>query len=60
MVVTTYCSWTDYLTYSLLDVGPNGEGEIIEPMPKNLLDAGKWLKYSGDCIYDTVCLSGIL
>lgn len=43
-------------TYSLLDVGPTAEGEIIEPMTKNLLDAGKWLKYAGDCVYGTVCL----
>jgi alpha-L-fucosidase len=37
----------------LLDIGPDGEGEIIEPMVKNLLDAGEWLKYSGDCVYGT-------
>ncbi|KAF5374668.1 hypothetical protein D9615_009002 [Tricholomella constricta] len=37
----------------LLDVGPTAEGEIIAPMMNNLLDAGSWLKYSGDCIYDT-------
>jgi len=37
----------------LLDVGPNAEGEIIEPMVTNLLDAGRWLKYSGDCVYGT-------
>lgn len=23
-------------------------------MVKHLLDTGKWLKYSGDCVYDTV------
>jgi hypothetical protein len=40
--------------HSLLDIGPNGEGEIIEPMVKNLLDAGRWLKYAGDCVYGTV------
>ncbi|KIM86066.1 glycoside hydrolase family 29 protein [Piloderma croceum F 1598] len=40
----------------LLNVGPNAEGEIIEPMVKNLLDAGRWLKYSGDCVYETVSL----
>lgn len=44
-------------TYSLLDVGPTAKGEIIEPMTKNLLDAGKWLKYAGDCVYGTVCLT---
>lgn len=41
--------------YSLLDVGPNAEGEIIAPMANNLLDAGNWLEYSGECVYDTVC-----
>lgn len=49
---------SSYLGYfSLLDVGPTAEGEIIEPMAKNLLDAGKWLKYAGDCVYGTVCLN---
>ncbi|KAH7929517.1 glycoside hydrolase family 29 protein [Leucogyrophana mollusca] len=37
----------------LLDVGPTAEGEIIAPMANNLLDAGKWLKYAGDCVYAT-------
>jgi len=37
----------------LLDIGPTAEGEIIAPMMNNLLDAGSWLKYSGDCVYDT-------
>jgi len=37
----------------LLDIGPNAEGEIIAPMKDNLLDAGKWLGYSGECVYDT-------
>ncbi|KXN86827.1 Alpha-L-fucosidase [Leucoagaricus sp. SymC.cos] len=37
----------------LLDVGPNAEGEIIAPMANNLLDAGKWLDYAGECIFDT-------
>jgi len=37
----------------LLDVGPNAEGEIIEPMAKNLKDAGRWLRHSGDCVYGT-------
>lgn len=43
-----------HITCSLLDIGPNAEGEIIEPMVKNLLDAGEWLKHSGDCVYGTV------
>jgi len=37
----------------LLNVGPNAEGEIIPAMANNLLDAGAWLKYSGDCVYAT-------
>ncbi|KAG1794155.1 glycoside hydrolase family 29 protein [Suillus plorans] len=37
----------------LLDVGPNAEGDIIAPMADNLLAAGKWLKYAGDCVYAT-------
>ncbi|KAF9075445.1 glycoside hydrolase family 29 protein [Rhodocollybia butyracea] len=38
----------------LLDVGPTAEGEVIAPMADNLLDAGSWLAYAGDCVYDTV------
>jgi hypothetical protein len=41
---------------SLLDVGPTAEGEIIAPMADNLLAAGKWLKYAGECVYATVGL----
>ncbi|KAF9222359.1 glycoside hydrolase family 29 protein [Gyrodon lividus] len=37
----------------LLDVGPTAEGEIIAPMAENLLAAGKWLKYAGECVYAT-------
>ncbi|KAG0703338.1 glycoside hydrolase family 29 protein [Suillus ampliporus] len=37
----------------LLDVGPTAEGDIIAPMADNLLAAGKWLKYAGDCVYVT-------
>ncbi|KAF9442800.1 glycoside hydrolase family 29 protein [Macrolepiota fuliginosa MF-IS2] len=37
----------------LLDVGPNAEGEIIAPMANNLLDAGTWLDYAGECVFDT-------
>ncbi|KAG2123005.1 glycoside hydrolase family 29 protein [Suillus cothurnatus] len=40
----------------LLDVGPTAEGDIIAPMADNLLAAGKWLKYAGDCVYATVRL----
>ncbi|KAJ7847700.1 glycoside hydrolase family 29 protein [Mycena olivaceomarginata] len=37
----------------LLDIGPTAEGEIIAPMMNNLLDAGTWLDFAGDCVYDT-------
>ncbi|EGN92791.1 glycoside hydrolase family 29 protein [Serpula lacrymans var. lacrymans S7.3] len=37
----------------LLDIGPTAEGEIIAPMMNNLLDAGKWLNYAGECVYNT-------
>ncbi|KAK7032171.1 hypothetical protein VNI00_013345 [Paramarasmius palmivorus] len=37
----------------LLDVGPTAEGEIIAAMADNLRDAGSWLRYSGECVYDT-------
>jgi len=37
----------------LLGVGPNAEGQIVEPTVTNLLNAGKWLKYSGSCVYNT-------
>ncbi|KAF7349208.1 Glycoside hydrolase [Mycena sanguinolenta] len=37
----------------LLDIGPTAEGEIIAPMMNNLLDAGSWLNFAGDCVYDT-------
>ncbi|KAJ7484667.1 glycoside hydrolase family 29 protein [Mycena latifolia] len=37
----------------LLDIGPTAEGEIIAPMMNNLLDAGSWLDFAGECVYDT-------
>ncbi|KAJ7695508.1 glycoside hydrolase family 29 protein [Mycena rosella] len=37
----------------LLDIGPTAEGEIIAPMIENLLDAGTWLDFAGECVYDT-------
>ena len=43
-----------HLLFSLLDVGPTAEGDIITPMADNLLAAGRWLKYAGDCVYATV------
>lgn len=39
---------------SLLDIGPTSEGEIIQPMRDGLIQTGEWLKYSGECVYDTV------
>ena len=43
-----------HLLLSLLDVGPTAEGDIIAPMADNLLAAGRWLKYAGECVYATV------
>lgn len=37
----------------LLDIGPTAEGDIIPIMRTNLLNTGRWLKYSGQCVYDT-------
>ncbi|KAI9573212.1 glycoside hydrolase family 29 protein [Boletus coccyginus] len=37
----------------LLNVGPTAEGDIIAPMADNLLAAGQWLKYAGECVYAT-------
>jgi len=37
----------------LLNVGPTAEGTIIAPMVENLLAAGQWLKYAGECVYAT-------
>ena len=45
------------ISKSLLDIGPTAEGEIIAPMMNNLLDAGSWLDFGGDCVYDTVCVT---
>jgi alpha-L-fucosidase len=43
---------SDY--HSLLNLGPTGEGEIIPAMVERLLEVGKWLEHSGECIFDTV------
>ncbi|KIM24230.1 glycoside hydrolase family 29 protein [Serendipita vermifera MAFF 305830] len=37
----------------LLNLGPNGEGEIIPAMVERILEVGTWLKHSGSCIYST-------
>jgi len=35
----------------LLNVGPTGEGEILEPYSSRLLEMGKWLKNNAEAIY---------
>ena len=35
----------------LLNVGPDGQGEIPEKSVENLLEVGKWLKVNGKAIY---------
>ncbi|KAG9016112.1 hypothetical protein FRB93_011586 [Tulasnella sp. JGI-2019a] len=37
----------------LLNLGPTGTGLIIKPMVDRVLEVGRWLKHSGDCIYGT-------
>ncbi|KZT55693.1 glycoside hydrolase family 29 protein [Calocera cornea HHB12733] len=37
----------------LLNLGPDEEGTIIEPMRERLQEAGEWLRHSGECIYGT-------
>lgn len=37
----------------LLDVGPTGNGTIIDVEQQNLRAAGKWLKSHGEAIYNT-------
>ncbi|EJT97025.1 glycoside hydrolase [Dacryopinax primogenitus] len=37
----------------LLNVGPDAEGVIIDPMRERLLEVGRWLQHSGECIYNT-------
>lgn len=54
-VVVMFLRTVQLINYnSLLDVGPNAEGEIIPPMANNLLDAGTWLDYAGECVFNTV------
>jgi alpha-L-fucosidase len=43
----------------LLNLGPTGEGEIIPAMIERVLDVGKWLGHSGECVYDTVSVLAI-
>ncbi|KAJ1300816.1 hypothetical protein OPQ81_002456 [Rhizoctonia solani] len=37
----------------LLNLGPTGEGEIIPAMVERLVEVGKWLEHSGECIFNT-------
>jgi len=37
----------------LLNLGPDEEGVIIEPMRERLLKVGGWLQHSGQCVYGT-------
>ncbi|KAG8977748.1 hypothetical protein FRB90_008720, partial [Tulasnella sp. 427] len=37
----------------LIGLGPTGDGDIIQPVVERMLDVGKWLKHSGECVYGT-------
>ncbi|KAF8604399.1 glycoside hydrolase [Ceratobasidium sp. AG-I] len=37
----------------LLNLGPTRTGRIIKPMVDRVLEVGRWLKHSGDCVYKT-------
>ncbi|KAG8743767.1 hypothetical protein FRC10_011487 [Ceratobasidium sp. 414] len=37
----------------LLNLGPTRTGRIIKPMVDRVLEVGRWLKHSGDCVYGT-------
>ncbi|CAE6426674.1 unnamed protein product [Rhizoctonia solani] len=37
----------------LLNLGPTGEGEIIPAMVERLVEVGKWLDHSGECVFNT-------
>ena len=38
----------------LLNIGPNGDGVVTQPIVDRLQAMGAWLKQAGDCIYGTV------
>ncbi|EJT97023.1 glycoside hydrolase, partial [Dacryopinax primogenitus] len=38
----------------LLNLGPDEEGTIVEPMRERLRKVGDWLRHSGSCIYGAV------
>lgn len=48
------------LRLSLLNLGPTRTGRIIKPMVDRVLEVGRWLKHSGDCVYGTVCPAVVL
>jgi alpha-L-fucosidase len=54
-----HCRWF-YALFSLLNLGPTGEGEIIPAMVERVKEVGKWLEHSGRCIYNTVGFAGII
>ncbi|QRV85448.1 alpha-L-fucosidase [Ceratobasidium sp. AG-Ba] len=37
----------------LLNLGPTRTGRIIKPMVDRVLEVGRWLQHSGDCVYGT-------
>ncbi len=37
----------------MLNVSPNGEGELVDPQPQRLAEIGQWLAVNGHAIYDT-------
>ncbi|KAG8928894.1 hypothetical protein FRC01_005210 [Tulasnella sp. 417] len=37
----------------LIGLGPTGDGDIFQPVVERMLDVGKWLKHSGECVYGT-------
>ncbi len=44
----------------LLNIGPDGDGIIPQPVVERLLAMGHWLGHSGECIYETVSASTMI